>query len=192
MTRTSDKRSDILKAALELIAEQGFHGSPMAEIAKKADVAAGTIYRYFESKDELINGLHRELEAEILLFLQDGYPAGKPIREKFLHLTGQLLRYLVRHPLHFRYLEQYFNSPYGISLHRDRLMAEPESQNLPMEIFRRGIEQRVLKDLPKAVLFSLAFGPLISLVRDHVSGFVVLDEAMIRRVTEACWDAIKR
>jgi hypothetical protein len=71
-------------------------------------------------------------------------------------------------------------------------MAEPESQNLPMEIFRRGIEQRVLKDLPKSVLFSLAFGPLTSLVRDHVSGFVVLDEAMIRRVTEACWDAIKR
>ncbi len=190
--KNTDKRADIMRAALELIAERGFHGSPMAEIAGKAGVAAGTIYRYFDSKDALINGLHRELEGKILSFLQGGYPTGKPVRERFLHLTRGLLRYLIRNPLHFRYLEQYFNSPYGISLHRDRLMAEPDAGNLPMEIFRQGTGQRVLKNFPTAVLFSLAFGPLISLVRDHISGFVVLDEAMIRRVTEACWDAIKR
>ncbi|HEX9079899.1 MAG TPA: helix-turn-helix domain-containing protein, partial [Desulfuromonadaceae bacterium] len=39
-----DKRKEILRATLELIAEQGFHGAPMAMIAEKAGVAAGTIY----------------------------------------------------------------------------------------------------------------------------------------------------
>ncbi|HLA27163.1 MAG TPA: helix-turn-helix domain-containing protein [Syntrophales bacterium] len=40
-----DKRGEIIQAALELIAEQGFHGAPMALIADKAGVGAGTIYR---------------------------------------------------------------------------------------------------------------------------------------------------
>ena len=49
-----DKREAVMRAALELVGEHGFHGSPMAMIASRAGVAAGTIYRYFESKDVLI------------------------------------------------------------------------------------------------------------------------------------------
>jgi AcrR family transcriptional regulator len=40
-----DKREDIVWAAMELIAEHGFHGAPMAMIAERAGVGAGTIYR---------------------------------------------------------------------------------------------------------------------------------------------------
>ncbi|HQM90514.1 MAG TPA: helix-turn-helix domain-containing protein, partial [Syntrophales bacterium] len=52
--KNSDKRDEILRAALELIAEHGFHGAPMAMVAERAGVGAGTIYRYFEGKDALI------------------------------------------------------------------------------------------------------------------------------------------
>lgn len=61
----SDKRDEIVRAALELIAEHGFHGAPMASIADRAGVGAGTIYRYFENKDVLITELYRELEERI-------------------------------------------------------------------------------------------------------------------------------
>jgi AcrR family transcriptional regulator len=177
---------------LELIAEHGFHHAPMAEIAEKAGVAAGTIYRYFESKDVLISELHRELEDKIMAVLQEGYPSGRPLRERFLYLIRELLRYFITNPLHFRYMEQYFNSPYGISMHRDRLLGKSGNQDILMDIFEQGIEQQVLKEFPKAVLFSLAFGPLISLMRDHILGFIILDDPLIKQITEACWDAIKR
>jgi hypothetical protein len=52
--------------------------------------------------------------------------------------------------------------------------------------------QQIFKKLPKTVLFSLALGPLIFPMRDQILGFVNLDEALISRPTEACWDAIKR
>jgi hypothetical protein len=48
--KNSDKREEIVQAALELIAEKGFHGAPMAMIAKKSDVAVGTIYRYSRTR----------------------------------------------------------------------------------------------------------------------------------------------
>ncbi len=190
--KSSDKRADVMQAALELMAEKGFHGAPMARIANKAGVGAGTIYRYFESKDVLITELHRELEKKIMAVIQEGYPFGRPIRERFLYLLSELLRYLIAHPLHFRYMEQYFNSPYGISLHRDRLLGRSGNQDILMDIFEEGIAQQILKDLPVVVLFALAFGPLIPLVRDNTQGFVILDDTLIRKTTEACWDAIKR
>jgi len=190
--KTSDKRSDIMQAALDLIAEQGFHRTPMAEIAAKAGVAAGTIYRYFESKDLLINELHRELEDKIMAVLQGGYPSGRPLRERFIYLLRELIRYFIEKPHHFRYMEQYYNSPYGISLHRDKLLGKSGNHDILMDIFAEGIEQQVLKELPKAALFSLAFGPLNSLMRDHIAGFIVLDDPLTEQFTEACWDAIKR
>jgi AcrR family transcriptional regulator len=190
--RISDKRGEIMQAALEIIAEQGFHGAPMTEIAGKAGVAAGTIYRYFENKEVLITELHRELEEKISATLREGYPVERPLRERFLYLIRELLRYFITNPLHFRYMEQYFNSPYGISMHRDRLLGKPGNHDILMDIFELGIEQQVLKELPKAVLFSLAFGPLIILMRDHTLGFVNLDDPLIKQITEACWDAIKR
>ena len=56
----------------------------------------------------------------------------------------------------------------------------------------RGLAQQVLKDLPLVILFALSFGPLLSVARDHILGFVELDETMIHRTIEACWDAVKR
>lgn len=187
-----DKRRDILQAALELIAERGFHGAPMADIARKAGVAAGTIYHYFEHKEMIIVELHRELEEEINTALMRGYPWNDTVRERFVYLLRGLLNHFIAYPLHFRYMEQYFNSPYGIALHRDRLLGRSGRGGILMDIFSQGVEQQVLKALPKAVLFSLAFGPLISLIRDQALGFFALDPPLIDRITEACWDAIKR
>ncbi|MEN6375436.1 MAG: TetR/AcrR family transcriptional regulator [Smithella sp.] len=190
--KSTDKRGDIIQAALELIAEKGFHGAPMSEISAKAGVAAGTIYRYFENKEVLINELHQELEKKITEHLQKDYPVSQPLRERFLFLLRELLRYFIKNPLHFRYMEQYFNSPYGISLHRERLLSKHDNHDIVMDIFDQGIEQQIFKELPKAVLFSLAFGSMIILMRDHILGFFTLDDFLIKQVSEACWDAVKR
>jgi AcrR family transcriptional regulator len=190
--KNSDKRNDIMRAALELIAQQGFHGAPMSEISEKAGVATGTIYRYFENKEVIIKELSQELEEKINEHIQKGYPVEQSLRERFLFLLRELLRYFIKNPLYFSYMEQYFNSPYGISLHRERLLGKSNNHDILMDIFDQGIEQQILKELPKAVLFSLAFGSMIILMRDHILGFVTLDDSLIKQVTEACWDAIRR
>jgi len=190
--KDSDKRGEIIQAALELIAEQGFHGAPMAMIADKAGVGAGTIYRYFENKDVLITELYRKLEEKIMAALQEGYSVGKPLRERFLHLGTALLRYFIAHPLYFRYMEQYYNSPYGASMRRDKLLGKSDNRYIFKDLFEQGISQQVLKDLPILVLFALAFGPMFALARDHILGFAILDDTVIVQSIEACWDGIKR
>lgn len=187
-----DKREEIVCAALELIAEHGFHGAPMAMIAERAGVGAGTIYRYFENKDVLINELYGEIEETMQRFVQEGYSAQAPFRARFLHLGTALLRFFIEHPLHFRYVEQFHNSPYGVAVRRDKLLGNRQGCNVFKELFEQGMAQQVLKDFPLVILFDLAFGPIVTMARDHILGFVHLDGPMISRAIEACWDGVRR
>lgn len=54
MKQNSDKYLQILEAAVVVFAEQGFFQSTVAQIAKKAGVADGTIYLYFKNKDDIL------------------------------------------------------------------------------------------------------------------------------------------
>lgn len=188
----AEKRDEIVRAALEIIAEHGFHGAPMAMIADQAGVGAGTIYRYFENKDVLITELYRELEERIYTAVLAGYAPDKPIRERFIYLGTAVLGYFIANPLDFRYLEQYHNSPYGVACRRDKLMGEREERDIYRELFEEGVEQQVVKDFPLVVLFALTFGPLLAVARDHILNFIVLDDDLILRTIEACWDGVKR
>lgn len=187
-----EKRDEIVRAALELIAENGFHGAPMAMIADKAGVGAGTIYRYFENKDVLINELYRELEVRLYDVLMKGYSPEKPVRERFIHLGTTILRYCITNQLDFRYLEQFHNSPYGVVHRRDKLFGNSNQKDIYRELFEEGVALKVIKQLPLVVLFALAFGPLITVARDHILGFVRLDDRLITQTIEACWDGLKR
>ena len=71
-------------------------------------------------------------------------------------------------------------------------MGKTEDHSTFRGLFEQGMNQQVLKDLPLFVHFALTFGSLRALARDHILGFAVLDETLIVRAVEACWDGIKR
>ncbi|MEM7184628.1 MAG: helix-turn-helix domain-containing protein, partial [Spirochaetota bacterium] len=60
LEKQNQKISNILEATLQVMDEFGFEGSSMALIAEKSNVAAGTIYRYFKNKEDLLNALYKE------------------------------------------------------------------------------------------------------------------------------------
>jgi AcrR family transcriptional regulator len=52
-----ERQAQILDAARQVFAEQGFHATRMSDIAHAAGVSQGTLYHYFRSKDDLFMGL---------------------------------------------------------------------------------------------------------------------------------------
>lgn len=187
----SDKRELIIQAALDLIAEHGFHGTSMAMIADRAKVGAGTIYRYFASKDILIMDLFKEVEKALYDSLRSKSTAEQSIHERFIEHGSILLRYLIDNPIIFKYLEQFFNSPYGVAHRREKLMDDGGKGNQFVDLFRDGIAQGQIKELPIVVLFAHYFGPIMVMARDHILGFYTLDDNAITQSLENCWDALK-
>lgn len=196
------KRDAILQAALELVAEKGFHDAPCSMIAEQAGVAAGTIYRYFESKDSLILELYIEIEGRITTVLLQDYLPEQQIKERFLHLVIGILKYFINNPLEFKYVEQFHHSPYGTDFRRDRLLGNLENGNnhsdssqkcdIYKQLFMEGLEKQIIKNLPLPILFDLAFGPITSVARNHILGFVKLHDDLIQQIATACWDSLKR
>lgn len=61
-----ERRKEILEAATELFREQGFELTTVREIARRAGMAAGTVYLYFPSKEALLVALQEDYEAGLL------------------------------------------------------------------------------------------------------------------------------
>jgi AcrR family transcriptional regulator len=185
----SDKRSLILKAALNLISENGFHGTPMSLMAQEADVGVGTIYRYFASKEELINELYKEIKINLTKAMLRGYSESLPIRERFRQIWINLANYYLQNPQELRFLEQYSNSPYITGLTRQE---NAQTWEPVVAFFRYAQEQQVMKDIPLEILSSFVNGAIISLVKLHHAGDLVLDDQAMEIAVNASWDAVKR
>jgi len=92
------RRGRILDAALELSAEGGFDAVQMREVAARADVALGTLYRYFPSKENLllsVMGVQVEALADRLARRP---PEGTDPVERVVDVLGRANRALQRQP----------------------------------------------------------------------------------------------
>jgi TetR/AcrR family fatty acid metabolism transcriptional regulator len=64
--KNSEKYHRIIKAATKVFAKKGFYPAKISEIAKEAQVADGTIYIYFENKDDILISLFEEQMKTVL------------------------------------------------------------------------------------------------------------------------------
>ena len=76
-TATATKQEQILHAALELFTERTFAGAAVPLVAERAGVATGTIYRYFPSKEALLNAVYQQWKGELKRRLVDEHEMGE-------------------------------------------------------------------------------------------------------------------
>ncbi|MDH3997322.1 MAG: TetR/AcrR family transcriptional regulator [Desulfuromonadales bacterium] len=192
--KKSDKRSAVIQAALEIIAEQGFHNSPTSLIAQRAQVGMGTIYRYFKSKDDLICAIFEERFVGIRSFVLKDYKEDSPLRDRYQQLCSNLFAYMAANATDYKFYEQYRNSPFGTQTQMERLLAFETAEEVTtypfLMIFREGAEQGQIKPLPLAILAALTFGPIFSLVGSDLHGGLTVGAKEVEMTVSACWDAI--
>jgi TetR/AcrR family transcriptional regulator, repressor of fatR-cypB operon len=187
-TRSADspKREAILQAALELFAERGFHGTTMPEISAKARVGAGTLYRYFDSKEQLVNDLYQHWKGEFGRFLMADLPIYLP-REMFRELWRRLWQFYARHPRVVRFLELHHHGSY---LDR-RSVAMEEAVLEPLERFVIAAQRAgALSQVPARIVIALVYGGFVGLVHAAIRNHIVPTEEVQRAAEEALWTAI--
>ena len=62
----NDKRDSLLRAAIETFAARGFFNAQVADVARAAGVAAGTVYLYFRNKDDLLISIFERTMTEAI------------------------------------------------------------------------------------------------------------------------------
>jgi AcrR family transcriptional regulator len=103
--KSKDKRNAILAAAIQVIAEQGV-GAPTAKIAQLAGVAEGTLFTYFNTKDELLNQIYLDLKTELREAVSAGYPKDEILKNRVRHTWQAYVDWGVRSPQKRKVLAQ--------------------------------------------------------------------------------------
>ena len=105
-------RAAILDAALDLFVERGFHGTAVPLVAERAGIAAGTIYRHFESKEALVNALYRGWKERITGDVLRDFPLTATPRDHFHAAWIGVTAFIAEHPRAYAFLELHHHAPY--------------------------------------------------------------------------------
>ena len=184
-----DKKEAIFQAMLELISKHGFHSSPMSEVAKQADVAAGTIYHYFKSKDELICALYVRLREKFVNDLFKTDDLSKSFKDRFRHFYLQMIQEAIKNPKEFYFLEQFANSPFISTI------VKTEITRLEQPIYdflRKAVFIQVLRDIPPKILIAFVMGSATSIIKLQLSGELQMNHSDTELAFLTCWDGIKK
>jgi TetR/AcrR family transcriptional regulator, repressor of fatR-cypB operon len=185
---TGDKREAILEAALELFVERGFFGTAVPEIADRAGVGAGTIYRYFESKEALVNAIYRQEKLHFAHVVLDDFPAAAPTREQFRLLWTRMARFATEHPSSFIFLELHHHARY---LDAESRAVEHRMTELFTHVVTAAQARNELKAGAPRLLMGLVMGAFVGVIRSCVDVDQPLEEADWKLAEQCVWEAIR-
>ncbi len=185
-----DKRRRILDAALKAFAARGYHGTSVPEVADAAGVGVGTLYRYFEDKNALVNELYRDAKLRLKSALLDGLPAPDLYQLDnaqgwFAELWQRLAAFARTEPDAFRFLEMQDHIEY----------LDAESRALEMSVLAPlWLAGKRLHDRsggpPVDVAIALLWGAFVGLVKANRLGYLPLDDRKLEQAGAAAWRMI--
>ena len=123
------KRQKIFDAALAVFAEQGFHTATMDDIAKASHVAKGTLYRYFSSKEELLEQLLRSTGQALAARFAEAFGREGDILEQIENFVILWLAFIEENHTLYRLVQaEGLNAPVG----RQTILYEYLLDDFPM------------------------------------------------------------
>jgi AcrR family transcriptional regulator len=183
------KYEAILDAALELFVERGFHGTAVPAVAERAGVGAGTIYRYFDSKEALVNVLYRHWKERLAGTVLAAFPQGASAREQFHAIWTRLATFVTAHPKAFAFLELHH--------HRDYLDAESLAIESRLVDFASGFIEHaqragVLVEGSPQLVMALVYGAFTGVIRAGWEGRIELSDEHLQHAEQMCWSAVAK
>lgn len=184
----TDKRDAIMTAALELFVERGFFGTAVPEIADKAGVGAGTIYRYFESKEALVNALYRQEKQRFAERVLHDFPTTTIARELFRTMWMRMSKFAVETPKPFIFMELHHHASY---LDAESRALEARMLDLFTNVVTAAQARGELKAGPPRLLMGLVMGAFVGVIRSCVELDQSLEDADWKLAEQCIWEAIR-
>ena len=183
-----EKKEKIILTAMKLLTDNDVQATPMSAIAKAADTGMGTIYNYFTTKEELINAIYLYLKEEEFKSMEPPFK-DESIKRRFDHFYGTLMAYFIKDPLHFRFMDQFRNSP----IITPETRAEGLRTMRPfISLIEKGQEQGILKQMCVDELLYFITGGLMGFLRWVHANQIPVTKTLLDNQMRMAWDAVKQ
>jgi len=182
-------RQRLVRAALELFTTQGYHDTTTGQIARKAGVAEGTIYKHFQSKQHLLNELYRGAARWAARAAEEADGGPGPVRDRLQALAQRLVAGAAQDPA---VMQLYFVDRVGSLLDDKSRDAGREFHTALERLLARGKSDGVIR--PGAA--EVWAGVWLAVIRQALERVLARDWAEhspgVRQSIDAAWAALSR
>ena len=151
------QRQEMLDAALLLFSEKGYHNVSMQEIAEKSEFAIGTLYKFFQNKEDLYKAMVLDQCDRFDLAFTQALDAAEPVTEKlrsYIQAKGDMFRE------NLAFVRLFLAESKGASFNLNAGLDEEVRARYTLflekvaEVFARGIREKIFREI--APPFTLA------------------------------------
>jgi AcrR family transcriptional regulator len=160
-------RERLLRAAVGIVARDGLAAATTAAIAAEAGVAEGTLYRHFDSKDDLLIAAYRQMKNEVFVLAAEGVDTSLPPPER-LKRTWKAI-YLAYRADRDAFA---FGARFAESALAEREGGEAARSigKIVVDLRRAGVASCDFKNLPADLLGNLFLAPISYLLKAEIKG----------------------
>jgi AcrR family transcriptional regulator len=193
------RRQQILVAAKRIFSSNGFSGATMEDIAREAELSAGTLYLYFRNKDELFSSLFIRILQYLNLRLEHviATTADQGVQERLEALKAAMLDVYRFDPVMLVNLFHLQSSDTMRNLSEDLLeeirnLSEKSLRTLA-KIFEPGVQGGNIRDLPPGVLADIAWALFSGVVLwEESKRMIDTDKEYLESTLETAFDIFQR
>lgn len=187
--QVEDKKAALLQAALKLFTERGFHGTSTAQISKEAGVATGTLFNYFPTKEDLINGLYFEVKGELSRRMGEDVQTQTTFHDKLKKIWYNMIEWGLNNPEDFHFVGQFCSSPYITNYTREVVMKEYVFLH---DLVKEGIENGDIRDYSAELVIAMFYQSSRTVVNLILDSEPLDKEKVIEDGFQVIWEGLKK
>ncbi len=175
--KDENKVTLIYDATLSLVAKEGLGGLTMSKIAKEAQIATGTLYIYFTSKEKLISSLYEKLEKKASKRFFEGDDQSDDFDLRVKSIWFNYLSHRMEYYNESIFMEQYYRSPFISEEQRklDHNMKKPV-----IDLIKEGQDiGKMSSKYDAEMILHMILGFIRELANEHFMGYYILDKKKI-------------
>ena len=153
--KNSDKRKAIMDACLDLFCEKCFQDTSTASISQKAGVATGTLFLYFENKEELVNELYLSCKDEYASYLEEGVWEHPTFKAQVRYIWDRNLEWRRDNANKLKFMMQFAASQTITKMTQERAMNRVTIMN---EVVKRAVDNKEVVTSSTELLSAMIFG----------------------------------
>ncbi len=185
---SEEKRKALMEAAIDLFSTQGFHATPTQQISDRAGVSAGTLFRYFRTKEDLIDALYSSIHRALADVVDEAIRPGIPVEEQIKNVKRQVLQWMFENPKQTLFFEQFTSSPNITKMAKEKMSVHLSALD---ELYQRAVSRGILAGINREVFLANFWCPNFMLIHLHLFGRLQGDvEETIEQAVASMWSGM--
>jgi len=153
--KQSDKRKALMDASLKLFTEKCFQDTSTASISQAANVGTGTLFCYFNSKEDLVNALYLESKEEFAEFTGNGVWDQPTFKTQLKYIFDRRVQWHKNNPDKIKFMMQYSSSSLITKVTREKALTR---MRIVHEVVARAVEKGELTTVSVDLVGALISG----------------------------------